>query len=209
MVASRQAVGCTSDPHGVLVLDCPVMTLDSEQWSFLEGEYLSLSISAALGHSGTYKDAEELPPNADVQPDKNGPDAVGKAFRTKICGLAKLYEVSSINSDQHIRNINELAKSVSAACPQYLRKDCPRFGVAAKALSLYLKYLWCAGKTQEPPHCPFDRRVITALHKLQKLPANLRDLSWTQMDEGIYRQLVSETEKRINGESLAKWELRT
>jgi hypothetical protein len=109
------------------------MALDSEQWSFLQGEYLSLSISAALGHSGTYKEEEELPPKADGQPDKNGPAAVGKAFRTKLCELAELYKARSIKSDEHIRNINKLAKSVSEACPEYLRKGCPRFGVAAKS----------------------------------------------------------------------------
>jgi hypothetical protein len=154
------------------------------------------------------KDEEELPPKADGQPDKGGPDAVGKAFRTKIVQLAEGYVDNSVTGDQHIRNVSESADSVSKACPQYLRKDCPRFGVAAKALSLYLKYLWCVGKIKEPPHCPFDRRIIDALHRLQKLPAKLRDLSWTQMDEGTYRQLVIEAEKRIGGQSLATWELR-
>jgi len=186
----------------------PGMTLASEQWSFLEGEYLSSSISAALGRSGTYKDEEELTPGADGRPDKNGPTVVGKAFRAKIVELAKSYEGASITGEEHIRNIKELAKYVSDACPQYLRKDCPRFGVAAKALTLYLKYLWCAGKAQEPPHCPFDRIVIAALHKLQSLPRDLRDLSWTQMDEGTYRQLVSEAERRLKDESLARWELK-
>jgi hypothetical protein len=183
-------------------------TLDAEQWSFLESEFLSAAISAALGHSGTYKDEEELPPKPNGQPDKGGPDAVGRAFRTKICELAKYYENNNVTSDQHIRNINELAESVSKACPQYLRKDCPRFGVAAKALSLYLKYLWCVGKVKQPPHCPFDRKVIGALHKIQRLPAKLRDLTWTQMDEATYRQLLTEAEERIGDKSLATWELR-
>ena len=186
----------------------PGMTLDSQQWTFLSGGVPSSSISGALAHGGTYKDEEELPPKADGQPDKDGPDAVGKAFRATISELAKLYE-RSIKGEEHIRNIKEVAKSVSEACPQYLRKDCPRFGVAAKALSLYLKYLWCDKKIEEPPYCPFDRKVIAELHKLQKLPPNLRDLSWTQMDEDTYKQLVSEAEKRVTGESLARWELRT
>jgi hypothetical protein len=186
----------------------PGMALDSEKWAFLEQEYLSSSISGALAHSGTYKDEEELPPKADGQPDKGGPDAVGKAFRTNLSELAKLYG-HSVTGEEHIRNINKVAKSVSEACAQYLRKDCPRFGVAAKALSLYLKYLWCDGKIEEPPYCPIDRKVIAELHKLQKLPPDLRDLTWTQMNEDKYKQLISEAEKRVTGESLAKWELRT
>jgi hypothetical protein len=184
------------------------MSLDEEQWSFLEGEFLSLSISAALGHSGTYKETEELPPKPDGKPDKSGPDVVGEAFRTKIRQLAKGHEQNKVTGDEHIRNINDLASSASKACPKYLRKDCPRFGVAAKALSLYLKYLWCVGRIKEPPHCPFDRKVIGKLHELQRLPANLRDLSWTQMDEATYKQLVSEAENRIEDKSLATWELR-
>ena len=38
------------------------------------------------------------------------------------------------------------------------------FGVAQKALNIYLKYLWCSNFDVRPPHCPFDYDIISRLN---------------------------------------------
>jgi hypothetical protein len=165
-------------------------------WKFLEEVFLSNSISAALGHSSTYE-----------SPSMANSETLGKVLRSELCDVAKGY-ASTVIEAAHIQNIAKLADRVTNRCAPLLKGGRLRFGVAHKALNLYLKFLWCAGRIPEPPHCPFDGKVIAELHRLRKLPANLRDLSWTQMNEATYRELVSAARERLKEESLSEWELR-
>lgn len=171
--------------------------MSDQAWNFLEEVFLSNSISAALGRSSTYE-----------SPSSANSEALGKVLRSELCELVKEY-ASPVLEESHIQNIAKLAHHVTGCCAPLLKGGYLRFGVAHKALNLYLKFLWCAGRIPAPPHCPFDGKVIAELHKLRKLPANLRDLSWTQMNEATYRELVSAAKERLKDEPLAKWELRT
>ncbi len=145
--------------------------MSDQQWKFLEEVFLSNSINAALGHSSTY-----------ASPSRANSETLGKVLRSELRDLAKGY-ASVVSEEAHIQNIAKLTNCVTNRCAPLLKGRFLRFGVAHRALNLYLKFLWCAGRIPAPPHCPFDGNVIAELHTLQKLPANLRDLSWTQMNE--------------------------
>jgi hypothetical protein len=168
------------------------MTLIQQQqrWDFLESEFLTSSINAALQHSSTYATKKET---------ERG--IVRRELRLGLCKLARKY-VNQVNEKNHLRNIQRLINRVEKSCAPFLKNSHLRFGVAQKALNLYLKYLWCEGEVKAPPHCPFDYSIIQQL--------GFRD-KWTRVkDKAIYLKWVRKGEKARdaeNYESLAEWEL--
>jgi hypothetical protein len=81
------------------------------------------------------------------------------------------------------------------------------FGVAAKALNVYLKYLDCAGFDVRPLHCPFDYDLIAELRP----PADVQN-KWTYGQEGDYRAWVRLAQSAVESggfDSLAAWEVVT
>jgi hypothetical protein len=163
------------------------------EWDFLEGEFLTLSINAALQHSSTYATESEK----DRQ-------TVRRKLRSMLADLAKKYS-NRVSDEEHLENIQDLSRRVDEDCAEFLNGDHLRLGVAQKALNLYLKYLWCEGRILKPPHCPFDSIIIARL----TLPAGC-ERRWTQADSvQHYREWVSaaEEEARTVGASLADWEL--
>jgi len=77
-----------------------------------------------------------------------------------------------------------------------------RFGTTQKLVNLYLKYQWCLGWRNEPPHCPFDGII---LGKRLGLPDK-----WTESDDvRDYLIWVEAAKKKasLEGKSIAQWEL--
>lgn len=77
-----------------------------------------------------------------------------------------------------------------------------RISHAQKSLSVYLKYLWCTDKIEEPPCCPIDAII------LQKVSIN--NVAWTAIDsinalENII-DIVAEVAAKER-KTIAKWEL--
>jgi hypothetical protein len=127
---------------------------------------------------------------------------LGTVLRHELLGLTAAY-VNPVDHAAHLLNIQTLSDHVTIACREFLAAEHLRTGVAQKALNLYLKYLWCLRHIPEPPHCPFDRRVIAHLRP----PHN--HTNWTQLD-GLeaYANLVEAARVVAGDESLAMWELR-
>jgi len=167
--------------------------MTDEQWQFLEGEFLTNSINGALQHSSTYANKNE-----------KDHETVRAVIRSVLCDLATRY--SGEVSDKHVKNIEDLARRVTEKCASLLKGGHLRFGVAQKALNLYLKYLWCMGKIPPPPHCPFDRGIIQS-KKLLDFPKD----NWTEVDDdGTYLKWVSKAEEKrrnASGGSISEWEL--
>jgi len=110
---------------------------------------------------------------------------------------------STVSSKAHERNILKLSKHGTAIGGGILQATGYKLGVAQKLLNLQLKYLWCCGSIEEPPHCPIDRVIIN------KTPLR-NQVNWTAMvriDE--YRVVIHalENEAKLVGKSLAQWEL--
>ena len=179
--------------------------MNTQRWKFLEGVFLSNAIASALGHSSTY-----------AIKDEKGRETVRDALRSELCDLARKYACKVVGADAHVENIEELARRVSARCGSSLKCNRLRFGVAQKALNLYLKFLWCAGRIQDtPPHCPFDSTVIDTLRRnlreQNRLPSGWKNTwnKWTEVDDkDIYCEWVKAATIVAGNESLAEWELR-
>ncbi len=103
----------------------------------------------------------------------------------------------------HRANIEALSEGLTASFAPILQGGRFRIGVAQKALSLYLKYLWCWGEIAVPPHCPFDSQVLAELGG-GELGA------WTKCDSWkTYGLWVDAARERATqeGVSIAEWEL--
>ncbi len=165
-------------------------SVDQMKWDFLHEEILTMSLSAAFMFGRIY-----------------GPD-VGERDRLTVReGVkAKLREYRPSYSDavdepEHVNNITELSDRLSSEFRPCLRNGRFRVGISQKALNLYLKYLWCRGEIDPPPHCPFDSRIIGLL------PPKVRQ-AYTKVDKvGVYEDWVSEAKKIARGKPLAEWEL--
>jgi hypothetical protein len=165
--------------------------LDDQRWLFLDEVFLSNAISAALGHSGTYK--KDGPKDADT--------IVGRALRSELRKTTVAY-ASPVAEETHTQNVRAFAQSISDSCAECLTVDGLRFGVAHKALNLYLKFLWCDKRIPIPPHCPFDGKVIGKL----KLPLG-SEWRWTIGTEKDYRAWVAAAKIAAGTQPLAEWEL--
>lgn len=166
-----------------------------QQWDFLEAEFVSSSIVGAVRHSPIYANAS-----------KKNRENLQLVLRDKLCGLAARYSTqAAITTEEHLKNIQELASHAAKTCGPFLVDGKLRLGVAAKALNLYLKYLWCAGRLKiPPPHCPFDHTIIYDLLGFED--------NWPEVDDAAtYLKWVQKAEKLRDDakcESLAQWELR-
>jgi hypothetical protein len=77
-----------------------------------------------------------------------------------------------------------------------------RFGIAQKLINLYLKYRWCLGQIPTPPHCPFDRIIISKIGLYNGV------INWTEIDcPNTYRSLVEKAQIKAGEMSIAEWEL--
>lgn len=169
--------------------------LKQEQQGFLNREVWILTFIAGLGTRGTPVYAKSA-----SDTDK---DAFKLTFRQRVEQLAEeSYKPSRPNSEQHTRNIEELSDSLSKEYSSVLDNGRLRIGVTQKLLNLYLKYQWCLGAIQEPPHCPFDGIILSKLGVAESV-------SWTKLDNANeYRRLV-DLAKATAGpdQSVARWEL--
>ena len=130
-------------------------------------------------------------------------DAFREALRAALEALAVKYK-KRVSSRQHSANIDKLSKNLSAAHKNALKGGRFRIGSAQKALNLYLKFIWCLGRIEQPPHCPFDARILS------KIP-NCKKVKWTSLDRiDEYRRIVGEAEQKAKTEnlSLAEWEMK-
>lgn len=105
------------------------------------------------------------------------------------------------SEDQHYENIANLVTFGARFLPSPLVDGTYKYGVAQKLLNLVLKYYWCLGCIEEPPHCPIDRIIIGKTH--------LRGaLNWTEIrEESEYRKVIDAIKTIAAGESVARWEL--
>ena len=164
--------------------------MNDRKWLFLRSQFLANAVSAALGRANVYQHGAT----------EENATLLGETLRSELLELAGQY-TGRVPDDDHVRNIRTLADRATARCGTFLDRGHLRFGVAQKALNLYLKFLWCADRIPAPPHCPFDSFVIG------QLPSEVR-VAWTKIeDEGPYLKLVKAAEAQAGDKSLAEWEL--
>jgi len=158
--------------------------------AFLQDQFHGMVLQATVQRAHIYAgDA--------VEPERN---AFRAELRKRLDKISAQYD-GAITDRRHVSNIEYLADSISERCRSALRGGRFRIGPAQKALNLHLKYLWCAGWIEHPPHCPFDYYVISEL-RLKRPP------SWTRLDSsGEYMELVDAARLAAGAQSIAEWEL--
>jgi hypothetical protein len=172
-----------------------VQPMGDPKWRFLEEIFVSNAIAASFSvRSGGVIYASGI---TEEQRSK-----LREVAKRELRGLATGYS-TPVSEGQHIQNISNLATSISHNCNLLLSEGCFRFGIAQKALNVYLKYLWCANRIPTPPHCPFDSIVIGKLKLLHGSPDQ-----WTRIvDASPYKAWVSAAKLVAGPTSLAEWEL--
>ena len=162
---------------------------NDDREKFIHDEILMLVILGTLGRNPTYNG--------------RATDAQKNEFRTDLKGrldkLSKKYEQRSVNDIEHEDNIRLLSDAMSNKFSSILKCNRFRIGSAQKALNLYLKYLWCLGKIDMPPHCPVDGIILRSLKC---------DDKWTELDcIEKYRHFIKKAKEKAGSLPLARWEL--
>ncbi len=127
-------------------------------------------------------------------------------FRDKLKNRARVlvkeyYEEKECSSQNHINNLIEFSAWTGEEFASILNNGKLNIGVTQKIINLYLKYLWCLGKVKTPPHCPFDRIIISKLIKTN-IPA------WTKIENvERYCTLIEKAREKAGTLSIAEWEL--
>jgi hypothetical protein len=157
---------------------------------FVLDEFHRLSMLASLQRSSTYR--------------REAPDREKRAFRASLKNRVETISADyqdPVTDEAHILTLSRLAETLSLSHGDILRGGRFRVGVAQKYLNLYLKYLWCAGWAEMPPHCPFDSIIMRLLPAPSRVP-------WTKLDGvAAYRRLVESAGIVAEHRSLAVWEL--
>jgi hypothetical protein len=172
------------------------MTLNTayttEVRGFLEDQFHGMVLQATVQRARIY--APDAP--------EGDREAFRQSLRKELDLLTPGYQ-RAISGAEHVRNIEQLSKTISRRHGLALRDGRFRIGPAQKALNLMLKCHWSAGWIPEPPHCPLDSIIIG------KLSGDVK-LNWTDLDSvAEYQRLIEAAREAAGALSLAVWELAT
>lgn len=161
--------------------------------SFLHYEIWILSFGGAFQRSGVYSNATETERNE---------------FRKKLrayieSNILPQYK-NIVSEEQHIQNLlNIIEYSASAKFKNILNNGKLNLGISQKLLNLVLKYLWCLGEVEIPPHFPIDRIIQ---EKIKNKPL----INWTgltKVEDYLKIIRLAEVLAKKENMSLAQWEL--
>lgn len=161
--------------------------------SFINEEIWVLTFGGAFQRSNIYKSNKYDDPQR-----KKFRNDIKSYIETNILPQYK-NTVDEESHIQHLLSFSEWSKKYS----HILNDGYLNIGVVQKILNLYLKYQWCLGNIEEPPHCPFDRIILQELN-YNPIP------SWTKLNSEIeYRNIAAKAKKIAskNNMSIAEWEL--
>jgi hypothetical protein len=157
---------------------------------FLRYEFAWISVQAAFQHAGIYSDNVSETQKIEFR----------KFLEKRIDEISEGY-CQPVAESMHEDNLKMLIHEASDRFRDILQDGHLRFGIVQKLLNLYLKYLWCAGYIEMPPHCPFDSQIIDLL----SLP---KKILWTELDSiDDYRILIRAAHERAGAKLLSEWEL--
>jgi len=175
------------------------MNIQELQGKFIDEEIWILTFGGAFQRAEIYK-------KDDLK--ENEREKIKIKFRKEIKNyirqeVAPQYD-NTIDDNKHIQNILNFTEW-SKKFASILNGGYLKIGVSQKLINLYLKYLWSLNIIQTPPHCPFDRIIITKLGYKESPP------SWTKLDDiELYKEFVRKAKEKAKVEklSIAEWELK-
>jgi hypothetical protein len=115
--------------------------------------------------------------------------------------LIPIYKKGKVDETTHVKCITQL-NDFTKAYQNILNVGKLNIGVSQKLLNLYLKYLWCLGRIDTPPHFPVDRRI-------QEILGFADIISWTKVTKvEDYMKIIDQSKKHLGKhKSLAELEL--
>jgi hypothetical protein len=161
---------------------------------FISNEIWMLTFSAAFQRAYIYS---------------GGTEEEKKQFRNHLRNFidSKIFPkyMNQVDDEEHLKSINEIVES-SKSFDGILNNGKINFGISQKILNLYLKYRWCMGDIQTPPHFPVDRRIQENINYTKNL------FSWTQLtDSKKYMELIEHVRELVQNSneygSIAEFEL--
>ncbi len=163
---------------------------------YIENELWILAWGASVQHASLYKNGAW----------KNNRDKIN-TFKDKVVEYIseKIIPQYKEKVDElcHYKNIESLVNYANKVDTGVLGEHGYKYGVAQKLLNLALKYYWCLGGINEPPHCPVDKIVIDKTSFRGRV-------NWTQiLSENEYLGIIESVKKLAEKEncSIAEWEL--
>lgn len=165
------------------------MQRNNAMTNFIKNEIFILTISGAFGRNSVYK----------VGISEKTKSKFREKIKLLLIDLEEKY-LKTVKESDHLAILDKLKENIEVQSREILRDDHITFGTTQKLLNLYLKYLWCLGLINEPPHCPIDRTILNKIKDYKT--------SWTKMEREGYCQAI-EMIKLIKGtNSIAEWELK-
>ena len=82
----------------------------------------------------------------------------------------------------------------------------PSFGIAQKALNLFLKYLWCLNISKHPLHCPIDSQILAKINWKKKGESGSTK-TWPWFNKDDYKlaiELIRKEYKNTKSQSYCK-----
>jgi len=167
--------------------------MDDLKQTFLHNEIWLLSFGGAFQHVKIYKE--------------NIKETEKLHFRKELKGFIIEHILPQYNDSvcefSHILNIEAIIV-FSEKWSNILNNGKLLLGVSQKLLNLVLKYYWCLGEIEEPPHCPIDRIIQVNGLKSKNI------INWTSIsDVNVYLNIIHQVQEQANivGKSIAEWEL--
>jgi len=162
---------------------------------YILGELWISAWNASVQHSALYKEGAW----------KNQREEID-VFKRKVVDYIKDNLIpqykEKISEMRHLENIRNLIEYANKVDTGVLGENGYKYGVAQKLLNLALKYYWCLGEIEEPPHCPVDKIIIDQ--------TRYRGRNWTQIvEEKEYSEIISAIKALAEQDScsISQWEL--
>lgn len=165
----------------------------SEKEKFVFDQIFNMTLGATVQRSMTYRKNTVEKDRVDFR----------RNLQTLLMSLSEQYR-RAVSEATHCENIETLAKEITKKHGDVLHDRRFRIGSAQKALNLYLKYLWCLGRIEMPPHCPIDGII---LNEITKSTGN-KKIGWTKLDSiAEYEEIIRKAKEVAGQSSLTEWEL--
>lgn len=156
----------------------------NEKRIFLEKQAMTSAINAAVQHNKYKKKGTKKNNSLHIQ------------WRGLLEEKSKKYKTRQVLR-VYFSDIDKITKALSQLAPGI------NVSHAQKSFGLYLKYLWCQNRIQEPPSCPIDKKILD--HARVKKPwTKIKSLKEYKECFNLIVTAIKSTKK-----TPAKWELQT
>lgn len=181
----------------------PLKDFDTKRFVMEQG--LISSINAAVRHIGIYRKKKRQEKQKTYKHQKD-------EFRKKFA-VALIKAVKKLRKTQDEKRPKEdLADVIESVLKKIkdhkiLKKNKLSFGIAQKAVNLFLKYLWCLNISKQlPPHCPIDGQILKEIKWNSRKEMGMAK-NWSDFERRDYEWAINIIKGEANKIPVTHWEL--